>query len=85
MVAEVLEEFEPVAERLAQAKTFSGITLAVGPVLTMYVGTHEVEGVAEIISATPAMSFSAEILNRLARLGASFDADIYLGEVTSGE
>lgn len=85
LVVQVLEKFEPVAGQLGQAKIRWGITLAVGLVVTMYVEAHEVDGAIEVAAATPALFFSAETLSRLARLGASLDADLYVDELDSAE
>jgi hypothetical protein len=85
MVLQVLDVFEPLVKRLDEAKARWGVALELGLVVTMYVATQVADGVPEVVAATPAMALSAETLGRLAGMGVSFDADLYVDEVTSSE
>lgn len=85
LVKQVLDTFEPVAERLDEAKERWGLTFEIGLVVWMYLAKRGDEDDTDAFAATPSMAFTRETLSRLTRFGASLDADLYVDEIASDD
>lgn len=82
LVLEVLEMFEPVAGTLAQIRSERGLDLTVGLVIHMF----EEQAAGGGWVPTPALSFDARTVSRLAALGCHLDFDLYVDSADeSGE
>jgi len=79
VVQEVLDIFEPVADRIAEARARCGLDLILHLVIKMY-GRLEVEpdGSTWASVPTPSTAFSSQMLGKLAELGCSLDIDQYV-------
>ena len=84
LVKQVLDTFEPVADRLDDAKARWGLKLEIGLVVSMFLAKRGAEP-AHTFAATPSMAFTHETLSRLTRFGASLDADLYVDEIESDD
>jgi hypothetical protein len=79
LVREVLERFEPVAGRLAEAGTRWGLSFQVGLVISTYGSTGlEPEGTPGAVVPAPALYLSSETLRRLSALDCALDVDTYV-------
>lgn len=79
LIQEVLDIFEPLAGRLAEARAEWGLDVQVGLVISMY-GSIESnpDGSSRAVVSTPALYLSPETLRRLAELGCALDIDTYV-------